>query len=85
MGLTNFHRLFIKDYSRVAEPLFRILRNNEFRWGEEEEQSFENLKKALTETSVLGIPSTSDPFILDTYASDVSHGAELIQLQAGAE
>ncbi|GFO16517.1 Pol polyprotein [Plakobranchus ocellatus] len=85
MGLTNYHRLFIKDYSRVAEPLFRILRNNEFRWGEEEEQSFENLKKALTETPVLGIPSTDDPFILDTDASDVAIGAELIQLQAGVE
>ncbi|GFO40428.1 Pol polyprotein [Plakobranchus ocellatus] len=55
MGLTNYHRLFIKDYSSVAEPLFRILRNNELRWGEEEEHSFENPKKALTETPVLGI------------------------------
>ncbi|GFO02426.1 Pol polyprotein [Plakobranchus ocellatus] len=85
MGLTNYHRLFIKDYFRVAEPLFRILGNNEFRWGEEEEQSFENLKKALTETPVLGIPSTNDPFILDTDTLDVAIGAELIQLQAGAE
>ncbi|GFO20023.1 retrovirus-related pol polyprotein from transposon 17.6 [Plakobranchus ocellatus] len=44
MGLTNYHRLFIKDYSRVAEPLFRILRNNEFRWGEEEEVFLESQK-----------------------------------------
>ncbi|GFN73642.1 Pol polyprotein [Plakobranchus ocellatus] len=85
MGLTNYHRLFIKDYSRVAEPFFRILRNNEFWWGEEEEQSFENLKKALTETPVLGIPSKNYPFILDNDASDVAIGAEIIQLQEGAE
>ncbi|GFO46611.1 Pol polyprotein [Plakobranchus ocellatus] len=33
----------------------------------------------------LGIPATSDPFILDTDASDVATSAELIQLQAGVE
>ncbi|GFO40147.1 polyprotein [Plakobranchus ocellatus] len=68
IGLTNYHRLFIKDNSRVAGPWCGVLRDNESPWGEEEEQLFENLKNALTETPVLGILSTSYPFILETDA-----------------
>ena len=32
---------------------------------------------------VLALPNATDPFILDTDASDKSVGAELIQLQGG--
>ncbi|GFN94454.1 Pol polyprotein [Plakobranchus ocellatus] len=46
-GLTNYHRDFTKHYSDLAEPLLRILRNNEFQWSEEELHSFHSLKEAL--------------------------------------
>ena len=42
---------------------------------------FDSLKKALTNPLVLGLPKSQDPFILDTDASDVAIGAELIQVQ----
>ncbi|GFO14330.1 Pol polyprotein [Plakobranchus ocellatus] len=85
IGLTNYHRAFIKHYSELAEPLFRILRNHEFQWGEEELHSFHSLKEALTTAPVLGIPTATDPFILDTDASDFAVGAELLQVQNGDE
>jgi hypothetical protein len=34
---------------------------------------------------VLALPNATDPFILDTDASDKSVGAELIQIQEGEE
>ncbi|GFR71231.1 Pol polyprotein [Elysia marginata] len=43
------------------------------------------LKKALTTTPVLGIPTSTDRFILNTDASDYPVGAELSQVQNGQE
>ena len=43
------------------------------------------MKEALTNPPVLGLPNTYDPLILDTDASDVSIGSELIQVQNGEE
>ena len=43
------------------------------------------MKEALTNPPVLGLPNTYDPSILDTDASDVSIGSELIQVQNGEE
>ena len=85
IGLTNYHRLFIKSYSSIAEPLFKILRENEFHWTDAERAAFQALKTALTSTPVLGIPTSTDPFILDTDASNFAIGAELIQVQNGQE
>lgn len=44
-----------------------------------------SLKNALMTTPVLALPNASDPFILDTDASNVAIGAELIQVQNGVE
>ena len=43
------------------------------------------LKESLTHPPVLGLPNSQDPFILDTDASDIAKGSELIQVQNGAE
>ncbi|GFO21462.1 Pol polyprotein [Plakobranchus ocellatus] len=69
----------------MAEPLFRVLRNNASHWGELKKQSFMSQKEALTTVPVLGIPTTTDPFILVTDASDFAIGAELLQIQRGVE
>jgi hypothetical protein len=39
----------------------------------------------MVRAPVLALPNTTDPFILDTDASDKSVGAELIQIQEGEE
>lgn len=41
--------------------------------------------EALTSTPVLTLPNSSDMFILDTDASELAIGAELVQLQDGKE
>ena len=69
IGLTNYHRSFIKGYSEMAEPLLGMLRSKQFQWGPSEPQSFQDLKFALTPPPVLGIPTSTDLFILDTDAS----------------
>jgi len=85
LGLANYHRGFIKDYSKIAGPLYAITGKNLFRWDAEQETAFEAVKDTLTSAPVLAFPNGEDLFILDTDASDLAIGAELSQLQNGQE
>lgn len=85
LGLVNYHRSFIKDYAQMVVPLYRITGKAKFSWETEPEEAFKQVKKALTEAPVLAWPNNHDQFILDTYASDVAIGAEIIQVQKGQE
>jgi hypothetical protein len=48
-------------------------------------KAFDELRNAMVRAPVLALPNATDPFILDTDASDKSVGAELIQIQEGEE
>ena len=85
LGFTNYHRTFIKDFSKMAAPLTEITGKKMWKWKEEQQQSFEMLKQALQTTPVLALPNKDDQFILDTDASDKAIGAELLQVQNGQE
>jgi hypothetical protein len=43
-----------------------------------QEKAFHELRNAMVRAPVLALPNATDPFILDTDASDKSVGAELI-------
>ncbi len=85
LGLANYHRNFIKNFSQKAEPLNRLLKKKSFFWGEEQAQAFRQLQEELLSPGVLSIPNPDDKFILDTDACDTAIGAELIQVQGGVE
>ena len=85
MGLVNYHRTFVKDFSRWAEPLYAVVGKDKFKWGQEQQDAFDYLKQALTHPPVLALPRHDGDFILDTDASDFAIGAELIQIQDGEE
>ena len=70
----------------VAGPLYGLTGLKAvFAWDDEHQEAFEGLKRAMTESPVLAYPSADDPFILDTDASNQAIGAELVQIQDGAE
>ena len=85
LGLANYHRSFIKNFAHMAVPLYQLTGKNSFVWGEAQQEAFENLILALTTAPVLTIPNETDPFILDTDASGVAVGAELLQIRNGEE
>jgi RNA:NAD 2'-phosphotransferase (TPT1/KptA family) len=85
-GLANYNRMFIQDFARMAAPLYQLTgKKAVFGWGREQQQAFEEIKLALTTPPVLAFPNSTDPFILDTDASDKAIGAVLIQVQGGQE
>ena len=68
-GLANYHRGFVKDFSRLAAPLYQVVGKYKFQWGSEQERAFTALKDALTNPPVLALPNQCDAFVLDTDAS----------------
>ena len=85
LGFTNYHRPFIEEYTQMALPLQALTGKRTYQWGDEQERAFDELRKAMVRAPVLALLNATDPFILDTDASDKSVGAELIQIQEGEE
>jgi hypothetical protein len=57
LGLVGYYRRFIKDFSKIAKPMTRLLeKDKDFNWTKECQVSFEELKKQLTSTPVLILP-----------------------------
>lgn len=86
LGFINYHREFIPQLSRKAEPLFSLTKKGKkFEWNEKCVQAFQQLKEDITSPPVLSLPNDQDPYILDTDASDFAIGAALYQVRDGKE
>ena len=86
IGLGNYYRRFVKDYSKRVQPLVSLTKKNTpFKWTQECQEAFEDLKKALLGPDTMSFPTDDGLFILDTDASDETIGAVLSQVQLGRE
>ncbi|GJV01669.1 retrotransposable element Tf2 [Tanacetum coccineum] len=79
LGLTGYYRRFIKGFASLSRPLTQLLKKNAFKWSPEAQDTFEELKKAMIEALVLGLPDFNEPFIIETDALGVGLGANLQQ------
>ena len=79
VGFVNFYWHFIKDYSTIARPLFDLIGNIDFRWGEEQEKAFLELKQRVTSALILVLLDDSKPFQLEVDSSNVATRAVLSQ------
>ncbi|CAN6547458.1 unnamed protein product [Malus baccata var. baccata] len=78
--LESFYRRFIKDFSKVAQPLCRLLQKDvAFEFTKECTASFNQLKELLTTAPIIVPPDWSLPFELMCDASDYALGAVLGQ------
>ena len=57
-----------------------IKKNSIFKWGKEERNSFELIKKAIIEAPSLTTLDFIKPFVLYTFSSDTSYATVLTQL-----
>lgn len=79
LGITGYYRRFVKNYGVMSRPLTDLLKNGAFKWDNQAQQAFETLKRAMCQTSVLGIPDFSKEFIVETDACMSGAGAVLMQ------
>ncbi|CAN6554382.1 unnamed protein product [Malus baccata var. baccata] len=79
-GHAGFYPRFIKDFSKVSQPLCRLLQKEvTFNFNEECMAAFNHLKELLTTTPIIIPPDWSLPFELMCDASNYALGAVLGQ------
>lgn len=79
-GLANYYRKFIKGFSQIAKPLYQLTqKDSKFDWTPSCENTFKELKMALTSYPVLAYPDFSKEFSITCDASGDGVGAILEQ------
>jgi hypothetical protein len=82
LGLAGYYRQFIKDFSKIAKPMMKLLKKNKaFEWIAECQASFEELKKCLTSAPMLALPDLTQKF--DIYCEASRRGLGYVLMQEG--
>ncbi|GFT90874.1 transposon Tf2-9 polyprotein [Trichonephila clavipes] len=80
--MTGWYQKFIPRYADICEPLYQLKKKGaKFNWSGEAQDSFDQIKRTLTEAPILQLPNFSEQFNLFTDASGVGIGAVLQQNQ----
>ncbi|UYV82546.1 hypothetical protein LAZ67_21002737, partial [Cordylochernes scorpioides] len=86
LGLCSYYRRFIKSFADITGPLNELLKKGkQFSWNDSQEDSFNNLKSALTSEPVLDNFDEAAPIYVHTDASGFGIGSVLVQLRNGCE
>lgn len=86
LGTCSYYRKFIRNFAVIAKPMHKLTEKNcPFKWTDECETAFQQLKNSLLTAPILGFPDMAKPFILDTDASGYGIGAVLSQISDGKE
>ena len=84
LGHVGFYRRFIRDFSKIAKPLYKLLEKDaKFEWDAECQEKFEELKAYLTTAPIMRAPDWLLPFEVMCDASDLAVGAVLGQRVEG--
>ncbi|CAN6584101.1 unnamed protein product [Malus baccata var. baccata] len=80
LDLASYYRRFVKGFSAIALPLNKLTRKEvEFKWDEDCERSFQELKRCLTQAPVLTLPDDNGEFDIYMDASLSGLGCVLMQ------
>lgn len=76
LGLANYNRKFIPEYSKVAIPLTKLTKKDiPFKWTNDQDNAFQALKRMCTTSPTLRIFDVKLPVQIGTDASDLAIGA----------
>ena len=80
LGHAGFYRRFIRDVSKIARPLCRLLEKDaKFNFDESCQCAFEEIKSILVEAPIMAKPDWNKEFEIMCNASDYAMGAVLGQ------
>ena len=80
LGHVGFYRRFIRDFSKIARPLCRLLEKDaKFNFDESCQYSFEEIKSRLVEAPIMAKPDWIKEFEIMCDATDYAMGAVLGQ------
>jgi len=52
----NFYHCFIKNFSHIARPLNKLKGKADWKWGDEQQKAFQELKDSITREPTLALP-----------------------------
>ena len=64
VGLASYYRRFVRNFASIAEPLTRLTKKNNipFRWTDDADHAFRQLKDALLNSTTLAFPIPGNVF-----------------------
>ncbi|GJX38607.1 reverse transcriptase domain-containing protein [Tanacetum coccineum] len=81
LGLAGYYRCFIENFSKIAKPLTLLTqKNQEYEWGEKQEEAFRTLKDNLCNAPILSLPNEVEDFVVYYDASNQGLGCVLMQM-----
>ena len=81
LGFANFYKQFIKNFSHIARPLNELKGKKEWKWEEEQQRAFDELKDKITSQPVLVLPKREGKFRVETDTSGHAIRGVLLQEQ----
>ena len=82
LGLAGYYRRFILDFSKIAQPMTKLLQKEaKFDWSPACEEAFQALKTFLTTAPVLAQPDIDRAF--DVYCDALKIGLGCVLMQEG--
>jgi hypothetical protein len=81
IGFVSYFRRFISNFNKISYPLYELLKNKDFKFGEDHLKSFETLKSKLLSKPILSIYSPTAYTELHTDASSLGFGSIIFQRQ----
>lgn len=87
LGMCNYYRRFLAEYSAVTQPLTNLLRNKpkNIQWNDKAESAFTEIKERLITAPILANPDFTLPFAIHCDASDIAIAGVLTQTRDGTE
>ncbi|KAM0044346.1 putative nucleotidyltransferase, Ribonuclease H [Helianthus debilis subsp. tardiflorus] len=80
LGLAGYYRRFIRDFSKIAQPLTSLTQKNVvYSWGTKQEDAFQLLKRNLCSAPILSLPEGTEDFVVYCDASIQGLGCVLMQ------
>ena len=83
LRFANFYQCFIQNFSHTAKPLNELKGKKDWKWEDEHQKVFDELKEKITSQLVLSLPKREGKFRVETDASGHAIGGVLSQEQNG--
>ena len=81
-GMVNFLSSFLPNLRRLLIPIYDLQKKSKkFKWTDEAEKAFNDIKKLLVNPPVLKAPTPDGLFRLESYTSQEGVGGTLLQKQ----